>query len=53
MREAIVAGTTTTALKKMALENGLVTLRMSGVRKIVDQVTTPDEVLGATAADER
>jgi type IV pilus assembly protein PilB len=53
MRETIVAGTTTTALKRMALENGLITLRMSGVRKIVDGVTTPEEVLGATAADER
>jgi type IV pilus assembly protein PilB len=53
MREAIVNGTTTTALKRMALENGLITLRMSGVRKIVDGITTPDEVLGATAADER
>jgi type IV pilus assembly protein PilB len=53
MRELIVQGTTTTALKRMALEDGLITLRMSGVRKIVDGVTTPDEVLGATAADER
>jgi type IV pilus assembly protein PilB len=53
MREAIVEGTTTTQLKRMAMENNLITLRMSGVRKIVDGVTTPDEVLGATAADER
>lgn len=53
MRERIIEGISSTALKRIALEEGMQSLRMSGLMKIGDGVTTIDEVLGATAADER
>ena len=53
MRDKIIEGITATNLKQLAIEEGMETLRMSGVNKIKDGVTTLDEVLGATAADDR
>lgn len=53
MRDKIIEGISTTQLKRLAIEEGMETLRMAGIQKIQDGVTTIDEVLGTTAADER
>jgi len=53
MRDQIVAGITSTGLKRLAIEEGMVTLRMAGIDKIREGVTTVEEVLNATASDDR
>jgi type IV pilus assembly protein PilB len=53
MRERILDGVSSTVLKRMAIEEGMVTLRMAGLTKVAVGMTTIDEVLGATAADDR
>ncbi|MGI8908641.1 MAG: type IV-A pilus assembly ATPase PilB [Candidatus Sumerlaeaceae bacterium] len=53
MRDRIIDGISTTALKRLASEEGMETLRMAGLTKAKEGVTTVDEVLGTTAADER
>lgn len=53
MRDLIVGGITSTALKRLAVEEGMETLRMSGITKVREGVTTADEVLSATAGDDR
>jgi type IV pilus assembly protein PilB len=53
MRDNIVEGVSSTMLKKQAIDEGMETLRMSGVTKIKEGATTIDEVLGTTAADDR
>jgi type IV pilus assembly protein PilB len=53
MRDRIIDGISTTALKRLAIEEGMETLRMAGLTKVREGVTTVDEVLGTTAADER
>ncbi|MCX7625164.1 MAG: type IV-A pilus assembly ATPase PilB [Candidatus Sumerlaeaceae bacterium] len=53
MRDKIIEGISTTQLKRMAIEEGMITLRRAGLIKVAQQVTTIDEVLGVTAPDER
>ncbi len=53
MRDQIVAGMTSTGLKRLAIDEGMETLRMAGITKVGEGVTTVDEVLGSTASDER
>jgi type IV pilus assembly protein PilB len=53
MRDRIIDGISTTALKRLAIEEGMETLRMAGLTKVREGVSTVDEVLGTTAADER
>lgn len=53
MRDRIIEGISTTQLKRIAVSEGMETLRMAGMTKIRDAITTIDEVLGATAADDR
>jgi len=53
MRDQIVAGITSTGLKRLAIEEGMVTLRMAGIDKVREGVTTVEEVLNATASDDR
>ncbi len=53
MRDQIVAGVTSTGLKRLAIEEGMETLRRSGITKVLEGVSTADEVLGATASDIR
>ncbi|MBI3737400.1 Flp pilus assembly complex ATPase component TadA, partial [Candidatus Sumerlaeota bacterium] len=52
LRNAIVANVPPNELKKQAIREGLKTLRMSGIRKVLDGKTTIEEVLGNTIADE-
>jgi len=53
LREMIIGGATTIPIKKQAVEEGMMTLRMAGGEKIKNGITTIDEVLAVTAADER
>jgi type IV pilus assembly protein PilB len=51
MRDAIIAGATTTELKRMAIHEGMETLRMAGINKVIEGRTTIEEVIGATMSD--
>lgn len=53
MRDQIVGGITSTQLKRMAMDEGMETLRMAGITKVREGVTTVDEVIGTTAGDDR
>jgi len=48
MRELILCGASSTELKKKAAEEGMITLRQSGLRKIRQGVTTVEEVVRET-----
>jgi general secretion pathway protein E len=51
IQEQIVNKSTASQIKRGALERGLKTLRMSGVQKLLNGQTTPDEVLRVTQLD--
>jgi general secretion pathway protein E len=51
IQEQIVNKATASQIKRGALERGLKTLRMSGVAKLLNGLTTPDEVLRVTQLD--
>ncbi|MFN6146661.1 MAG: GspE/PulE family protein [Planctomycetota bacterium] len=51
IQEQIVNKATASQIKRGALERGLKTLRMSGVQKLLNGLTTPDEVLRVTQLD--
>jgi general secretion pathway protein E len=51
IQEQIVNKATASHIKRGALERGLKTLRMSGVQKLLNGLTTPDEVLRVTQLD--
>jgi type IV pilus assembly protein PilB len=53
MRDQIVGGITSTQLKRLAMEEGMETLRMAGVTKVREGATTADEVISTTARDDR
>jgi type IV pilus assembly protein PilB len=48
IKDAIITGATAVELKKMAIANGMITLRRSGLHKVRDQVTTIEEVVRET-----
>src|SRR5262245_22768796 len=48
LRELILIGASSLELKKKAIENGMITLRASGLQKLRDGVTTLEEVLRET-----
>ena len=49
IQEAVLAGASSLELRRQALNEGMVTLRQSGLRKIADGVTTVDEVFRETS----
>jgi len=51
LRELVLQGASTAELKAAAIKSGMATLRMSGIRKVLDGVTTPEEVMRVTMAD--
>ena len=51
LKEMVLQGASTAELKLGAIKNGMMTLRMSGMRKINDGVTTPEEVMRVTMGD--
>jgi type IV pilus assembly protein PilB len=48
IREMILSGGTALDIKKKALENGMISLRRSGLVKIKDGITTIEEVVRET-----
>lgn len=51
IRELILRGANATEIKKMAIEEGMITLRRSGLEKVKKGVTTIEEVVRVTFAD--
>jgi type IV pilus assembly protein PilB len=51
LKEMVLQGGSTAELKMGAIKNGMSTLRASGIKKIIDGVTTPEEVMRVTMAD--
>ena len=48
---SVLQGSPAAELKMGAIRNGMVTLRMSGIQKVLDGVTTTEEILRVTMAD--
>jgi type IV pilus assembly protein PilB len=51
LKEMVLQGGSTAELKAEAIRLGMQTLRQAGIRKIIEGVTTPEEVIRCTAAD--
>jgi type IV pilus assembly protein PilB len=51
IRELVLQGASTTELKQAAIEGGMETIRRAGMNKLVEGVTTIDEVLRVSASD--
>ncbi len=51
LRELILSGASSAELKRQAMDDGMKTLRQSGVEKIVEGLTTIEEVMRVTMAD--
>ena len=50
IRDLILSGGTAVDIKKKAMENGMITLRRSGLVKIKEGITTVEEVVRETVA---
>ena len=51
LKEAVLAGTNSLELKRMAVIEGMKTLRMSALSKVAEGATTLEEALANTATD--
>jgi type IV pilus assembly protein PilB len=51
LKEMVLQGSSTAELKASAIKQGMVTLRMAGIMKILDGVTTTEEIMRVTMAD--
>jgi type IV pilus assembly protein PilB len=51
LKEMVLQGASTAELKLGAIKNGMSTLRASGIKKTLEGVTTPEEVMRVTMAD--
>jgi type IV pilus assembly protein PilB len=51
LKEMVLQGASSAELKAGAIRGGMVSLRMSGIRKVLEGVTTTEEVLRVTMAD--
>jgi type IV pilus assembly protein PilB len=51
MKELVLQGASGTDIKREALQLGMATLRMSGIRKVIDGMTSVDEILRVTFED--
>ena len=51
LKEMVLQGASTAELKTAAIRGGMSTLRASGVKKVLEGVTTPEEVLRVTMSD--
>ncbi|MFH1478842.1 MAG: ATPase, T2SS/T4P/T4SS family [Candidatus Omnitrophota bacterium] len=52
IRNLIISKSATNAIKRLAISKGMVTLRQDGWRKVVEGVTTPEEVMQAAPGEE-
>jgi len=48
IRKAVMKGATSDELRSIAVKEGMTTLRASGVKKMINGITSPDEVLSVT-----
>ncbi len=51
LKEMVLQGASTAELKAAAIKGGMATLRRSGILKILDGMTTPEEVMRVTMGD--
>ena len=51
LKEMVLQGSSTAELKMAAIKQGMTSLRMSGILKVLDGVTTTEEILRVTMAD--
>jgi type IV pilus assembly protein PilB len=51
LKEQVLTGASTADLKAAAVKAGMSTLRASGIKKIIDGVTTPEEIMRVTMSD--
>jgi type IV pilus assembly protein PilB len=51
LKEMVLQGASTAELKAAAIKGGMSTLRMSGIRKAMEGVTTTEEILRVTMSD--
>jgi type IV pilus assembly protein PilB len=51
LKERVQSGTSPAELKQEAIRGGMLTLRMSGIKKVLAGVTTTEEILRVTMAD--
>ncbi|HSQ64564.1 MAG TPA: type IV-A pilus assembly ATPase PilB [Polyangiaceae bacterium] len=51
LKEMVLGGSSAAELKMAAIKGGMLTLRMSGITKVLDGVTTIEEILRVTMAD--
>jgi len=51
LKEMVLQGSSTAELKAAAIKQGMVTLRMAGIAKVLDGVTTTEEILRVTMSD--
>jgi len=51
LKEMVLQGASAAELKQGAIRSGMCTLRMSGIKKVCDGVTTTDEIVRVTMAD--
>jgi type IV pilus assembly protein PilB len=51
LKEMVLQGSSTAELKTAAIKGGMITLRMSGISKVLDGVTTTEEIMRVTMAD--
>ncbi len=51
LKEMVLGGSSGAELKAAAIKGGMITLRMGGISKILDGVTTPEEVMRVTMSD--
>jgi len=51
LKEMVLQGASTAELKTAAIRAGMLTLRASGIRKVLDGVTSTEEILRVTMGD--
>ena len=51
LKEMVLGGSSAADLKEGAIRGGMISLRMSGITKVLDGVTTTEEILRVTMAD--
>jgi type IV pilus assembly protein PilB len=51
LKERVLQGASSAELKAEAIKKGMITLRMSGIRKVIEGMTTPEEIMRVTMAD--
>ncbi|MBI3558625.1 MAG: type II secretion system protein GspE, partial [Deltaproteobacteria bacterium] len=52
LRQLIIKSMDSGTIKKKAVEHGMITLREDGVNKVIQGITTIEELMRATQADE-